>query len=266
MQKQSSLETYVALFSKYGVISGSYFTDHYVRFQMTLEEFLSTWKRVPGQKVLDVGAHWLHQAIMWREQGFDVTAFDLPLTFKVESVKNIAADFDIFLLGCVNMEKPIELNQVPSDSFDIILFSEIIEHITFNPVLFWKEIHRVLKKGGRIVITTPNYYSAKSRAWHFWRYLTGRGGGISVADVLGIHTYAHHWREYSKAEVIEYFRLLSPDFTTRKARYITYSRSKVLWKRLIQNAVNCVPFLRPNLHVEIELSEKSRGIVVEPRW
>lgn len=40
-------------------------------------------------------------------------------------------------------------------SFDIIIMNEVIEHIE-HPYLIIEEIYRLLKKDGRIVITTPN--------------------------------------------------------------------------------------------------------------
>jgi SAM-dependent methyltransferase len=97
----------------------------------------------------------------------------------------------IDLVPIKDLSKPAELRAVEADSFDLVLFSEIIEHITFNPVELWREIYRVLRPGGRIVITTPNYYSPYSRAWSFSRFMQGFGGGISVDEILTQHTYSH---------------------------------------------------------------------------
>lgn len=185
----------------------------------------------------------------------------------MESVRKVAEDLDIKLLKCPDLERSRELEALPDNAFDVVLFTEIIEHITFNPVDFWKQIYRVLAPGGRIIVTTPNYYSAKGRAWGAWRFLLGMGGGITVDDVLGLHTYAHHWREFTRAEMVRYFELLSPDFTVVKSRLMpTYALSKVRWKRVAQRIFDRVPMLRPNLHIEIELPHKVRGIVAQPSW
>jgi len=40
------------------------------------------------------------------------------------------------------------------DSFDIVIASEIIEHV-IDPAEFVKELFRVVKKGGRLLVTTP---------------------------------------------------------------------------------------------------------------
>ncbi len=48
----------------------------------------------------------------------------------------------------------------PDNSFDTVIASEIIEHVT-NPELFVKELFRTVKPGGELIITTP--YKEKIR-------------------------------------------------------------------------------------------------------
>jgi SAM-dependent methyltransferase len=43
----------------------------------------------------------------------------------------------------------------PDDSFDLIWCSEVIEHLD-DPAFFRDEALRVLKPGGKLVLTTPN--------------------------------------------------------------------------------------------------------------
>jgi len=50
---------------------------------------------------------------------------------------------------------PLEENKFPKESFDVILASHLIEHLN-NPRSFLAEVNRVLKKDGRVFITTPN--------------------------------------------------------------------------------------------------------------
>jgi 2-polyprenyl-3-methyl-5-hydroxy-6-metoxy-1,4-benzoquinol methylase len=266
MEHMHAYHEYLALFEWHGGTAESYLADHYQRFVVTLDEFKSTWPK-PGGRVLDVGAHWLHQAVMWRQAGFDVTAVDLPGTFAVPSVQNVAHALTIPMIACPDLEHAEELHAIPADSMDVVLFTEIFEHITFNPIHFWRQIYRILAPNGRIVVTTPNYYSWKGRAWQFLRYMSGKGGGISVDQVLQKHTYAHHWREYSRKEVLRYFQLLSPDFMPIKAKLMpTYMHSKVAWKRTAQYLLDQLPILRPNLHIEIGLRQKKNGITAFASW
>jgi 2-polyprenyl-3-methyl-5-hydroxy-6-metoxy-1,4-benzoquinol methylase len=258
----------VAAFAPYGGTDIPYLRHHFERFRQTLIEFDSSWDRRRGVRVLDVGAHWLHQSLLWRRAGFEVTAVDLPVTFNFDIVQAVAKAENIRLIANPDLEKSEALALLPDNSFDVVIFAEIIEHLTFNPVAFWRQIYRVLAPGGRIVVTTPNYYSWTGRMWRFRRFLTGFGGGISVDEILGTHTYGHHWREFSRKEMIRYFCLLSPDLMTIKAITMrNYYRLPDLWlARLAQRVCETIPWLRPNLHVEIELSTKTAGIVIEPHW
>ncbi len=51
-----------------------------------------------------------------------------------------------------------ELLPLPSDSFDCIILSEVIEHLE-SPQISIAEAARVLRPGGRLLVTTPNYRS-----------------------------------------------------------------------------------------------------------
>ena len=262
------LDALIRVLETYGHTDTGYLRHHYERFRVTLAEFDGSWDRSRGVRLLDIGAHWLHQSLMWRRAGYDVTAMDLPVTLELSSVRAAADGEGIGLVIESDLERCPALASLPDDSVNVVLFAEIIEHITFNPVHFWSEVYRVLAPGGRIVITTPNYYSWFGRAWDFRRFRTGFGGGVSVDEVLTVPTYGHHWREFALHELIRYFCLLSPDFNVVKMKYMRnyYSPPATRGGRLKQALCERVAWLRPNLHLEIELTAKQAGIVVKPSW
>ncbi len=56
------------------------------------------------------------------------------------------------------------------NSYDVVISFQVIEHIK-NDLGYLKEIHRVLKPGGRALITTPNIKMSLSRnPWHIREY------------------------------------------------------------------------------------------------
>ncbi len=263
------IEEYLQLFRAHGGTDEPYLRHHFQRFADTKQRFLSHWDRTRGNHLLDVGAHWLHQALLYAIDGFEVTALDLPTTFEMANVRSLAQAHSIALLPNPDLAQPTALASIANDTFDVVLFTEIIEHITFNPVAMWREIYRVMRPGARLVVTTPNYYALRGRTWHWGRFLKRFGGGVDVLDILSRHTYAHHWKEYSLRELIYYFCVLSPDFTCLNAAHVEeYNRGylPVPATRIARALEHALPILRPDAYLEAELVRKDKGIVVEPHW
>ena len=255
-----------SLVERHGETDLDYLEFHYERYRETLERYLLNGGPTGG-RLLDVGAHWLHQSVLWGDAGFEVSALDLPTTLERPSVRSLAAAHGIELYPEPDLERPSALRQVPADHFQVILFAEILEHLTFNPVAMWTELYRVLAPGGRIVITTPNYYALRSLVLKLLRFLRGRGGGLHVRSVLGQHTHAHHWKEYSAAEIRQYFGLLSADFKASQCQHVAdYYPSESWWVRSARRIEAVVRWLRPNIHVEIALPAKQVGVRVTPEW
>jgi len=52
----------------------------------------------------------------------------------------------------------VEAERFPyeDESFDVVFFCEVIEHMTNDPLTALREINRVLRPGGRLILTTPN--------------------------------------------------------------------------------------------------------------
>lgn len=90
-----------------------------------------------------------------------------------------ALDKNKFLLDKLSAQYPsytfIETNVPPfagiaDNSFDTVVAFQVIEHIK-NDDFFVKEIHRVLKPGGKAIISTPNIVLTLTRnPWHEREY------------------------------------------------------------------------------------------------
>ncbi|MGA9333776.1 MAG: methyltransferase domain-containing protein [Rudaea sp.] len=257
------------LFQECGGTDLDYLRHHFPRYLATKRELCADTSLAPGTVVLDVGAHWLHQSTLYVMNQCSVVALDLPATFERPEVRAFAQAHGITLLTETNLETAASLDAVPDGSVDIVLFTEIIEHITFNPVALWKQIYRVMKVGGRIVVTTPNYYAAGGRAWKIGRFITGFGNGIDAADILSTNTYGHHWKEFSLRELVYYFCVLSPDFDCIRQKHVReyfhgYSGNRI--GRGLRSVLGIIPALRAELYLEVQLKSKEHGITVVPHW
>ncbi|MEX1104202.1 MAG: methyltransferase domain-containing protein, partial [Dehalococcoidia bacterium] len=102
---------------------------------------------------------------------------------------------------CVCFDAETERFPFDDNSFDVVIWSEVIEHLTQNPVHTLGEIHRVLKPGGCVVISTPNASRADS-------VLTlARGYNIYDPYHLGaVLAGSRHSREYTYAELVDLVR------------------------------------------------------------
>ena len=82
----------------------------------------------------------------------------------------------------------------PPETFDLVVFCEVIEHLTLDPTWALVEMHRVLKKDGYLVLSTPN-----ALRWDYLRrMLIGRN---YYPPYSGYGTTARHNREFSISEV-----------------------------------------------------------------
>jgi SAM-dependent methyltransferase len=94
----------------------------------------------------------------------------------------------------------IETDAFPyaDESFDAVIFSELIEHLGVNPVRALAEIHRVLRPGGIVIVTTPNSISLE----RFRNFVDA--GSLMEERYSPLFGYgARHNREYHPRELRE---------------------------------------------------------------
>jgi SAM-dependent methyltransferase len=83
----------------------------------------------------------------------------------------------------------------PDESFDVVIFAEIIEHLLNDPCKVLREIKRVLKSGGTMILTTPNVARLENVA----RLIAGE----NIYDPYsGYGPYGRHNREYNRHELV----------------------------------------------------------------
>lgn len=137
-------------------------------------------------RVLDVGCWPGYLSMYFRMAGCEVDAIDL----KADRIGDVVAS------GVRVLER--NLNEDPAlpygdGAFDRIVFTEVLEHLDPRaaPELF-REFHRVLKPGGRLVVTTPNRFSLNKANLNPFRrqepQVDEEGHG--------------HWLEYRLREVV----------------------------------------------------------------
>ena len=167
-----------------------YVNNHIERYVATLGLFPIFKKRV---NVLDIGVAFGHLAILIKEQlGHKVFCIDVERDETPYWRRRLEKEGIIF--------KPCDLTKdaIPfeSEAFDVVLFCEVLEHLTTHPSLVFKEINRVCKKGGTLILSTPNF-----------TYLLNR--------ILTLCGKTPQSIEFTKGKGAEHFRLYTANEVTR---------------------------------------------------
>lgn len=141
--------------------------------QRAVLDHLTALKLPPGAHILDApcgGAASLTVAL--RERGFDTIGADIDLG----AARRLGAAF-----AKANLDAPLHW---PDKSFDAVISTEGIEHLE-NHFSFLREVHRILKLGGVLVLTTPNITALRSRVRFF-------GSGFFGRDARPLNESARH--------------------------------------------------------------------------
>ena len=122
-------------------LDAAYFSGHSKRYQRCVGRVSALCP--PGARLLDIGSHFLHQAGLFELLGFDVIGFDVAEFSGLDFVRQRAQQLDIENLCVASLERGYLLGREKEESIDCVLFAEILEHITFNPSNFWRQVHRL---------------------------------------------------------------------------------------------------------------------------
>lgn len=193
--------------------------------------------------ILNIGSHYLHTSLLFMFLGYDVHSMDVEVFWQLDFVSERAKQYGIVPIVDNDLESFSSHKDV-TNRYDVVLFAEILEHITFNPISFWRKIYGIIKEFGYVYISTPNSLNLYNIARTFARIFTFKGVGIPIGSIFQNVTYGHHWKEYSTNEIKKYFNLLSNDFkvTTslyhyRKANFKGFYQTLISMFSLIGNAV-----------------------------
>lgn len=151
----------------------------------------------------------------------------------------------------------------PDDHFDVVLFCEVLEHLTNDPLAALMEIRRVLKPGGRLVLTTPNAACANN----VLKIVQGK----SVYDRYSAYgPYGRHNREYTADEVAKLLELTGFSVTTWFTANVLFRRTGQLIANFVAQIVFSV-FSRSRAralgqYTFVSAVKATDGPVVRPDW
>lgn len=187
----------------------NYFIQQCNRYVRTLE-MLAT-EGVTSGRILEIGVVPGHFHMAMKNFGLEPYGIDLE-------PKRLPATIDRNRITSNNVEH--ETCDFNANFFDAILMPELIEHLRQDPLHCLQECHRMLKPGGKLIITTPNRSRLKSRI----KLLIWGDPDIEspYKAFKRVHDYGHagHIRLYTEGEILE--MLLNTNLTPVKAIYFDF--------------------------------------------
>jgi SAM-dependent methyltransferase len=178
-----------------------------------------------------VGSAPAYFTALLKAAGYGVVGIDLDPS----RIGDVVAMFELDIRRC-DVEQ--DRRPFPDERFACVVFMEILEHLRIDPLFALAEVNQVLRPGGMLILTTPNFYSAQNVA----RFALGRGVGDALTEFRKLRLVGHmgHIREYTRAEVgrsLEY-----SGFALRHHRFADYSTprakrqtAKFLLARILPN-------------------------------
>lgn len=169
-----------------------YLKGHIAHYNGILVQLEKGIKLSKNYKILEIGSVPGQLTSFLKIKGFEIASVDI----EPERIEEIFNKYNIENFK-VDIEK--ELLPIPDESFDIILFNEVFEHLHINPLKVLQEINRVLTKNGILLMSVPNINPLMR-----WEFLFGIDYNDNLTkEFAKLDSIGHmgHFRLYSDTEI-----------------------------------------------------------------
>ncbi len=141
-------------------------------------------------------------------------------------------------------------------SFDLVLFTEVLEHVFAPPSEVLNGIRRIMRPGGRLILSVPNFAALHKRI----RLLLGQSPLPHPDEQMKkgwIHGHGH-LHEYTMAEIVSIvervgFRVASRRHLRPRALHTLRRDSRPLPSRLVRATYHAAQGLWPSFGTEMML-------------
>lgn len=166
-----------------------YFETSRPRYEYTLSLALDQERG----RVLDLGCSPGHLSMALVKAGFEVQGLDLNAVWLAKYAPGWPERLRITQTNIEQDPMPF-----PSNSFDLVIFTEVLEHIAItDPCVILGEIRRVLRPGGRMLLSTPNVANLSNVVALI------QGDNVFWPPAMFYGSVDRHNREYTPAELLQ---------------------------------------------------------------
>jgi len=227
---------------------------HYEKILLDFNKIFSD-NDIP-QRVLEISSFLGVIDITLAKIGFEVHTFDIPEFQQNGNLNKLYSHYNVhpssgYVKDVGNTGLPY-----PNDHFNAVILSEVLEHLSFNPLPVLQEINRILKKGGILYITTPNQVRKRNRMNILF--------GLSIRDDIRDSVIqldgekkkicGMHWREYTLSELTQMLEITG--FTVSSYYYSTWTKKIYSFVDKIVNAI--VGMFFPSLENSITIIARKK--------
>jgi len=198
---------YNEFLSKMKTSSSGVITNYLSYLEYNKYKFIETILAIPCSsdplKVLDIGTSIFNLFLKRCFPHYEIATIDIDNCFEKECIKR----------GIIFKRVDLTKDLIPfkDDTFDIIIFSEVFEHLFVHPSKIFGEIYRVLRKDGILIFTTMNAAMLYKRI----KCLFGKPTVGFPIDAV-IEKYLHI-REYTMQECLDILK--NNNFIIEKSKY-----------------------------------------------
>ncbi|HAI74675.1 MAG TPA: SAM-dependent methyltransferase [Microscillaceae bacterium] len=157
------------------------------------------------------------------------------------------------------------MSDIPDESFDTILSFQVIEHI-HQDELFMSEIYRILKPGGKVILTTPNIrFSLTRNPWHVREYSAGKFEKLFSKFFEQVEMYGIQGNE----KVMQYYER-NKESVSKITKYDVLNLQYLLPRQLLQipydilNRFNRIQLQKQHDGLTTGITEKDYSLCQEP--
>jgi SAM-dependent methyltransferase len=154
-------------------------------------------------RVLECGSIPLMLTLALKTDNYNVTGMDI----EPSRYSSVIEKEELKVIRC---EIETERFPFPDEYFDAVLFNELFEHLRINPLFTMREVRRVLKHNGLLIMSTPNLRSL-SGIINFILLNKSYSVTTDIFDEYNkLEKLGHmgHVREYTSSEIITFLKKL----------------------------------------------------------
>lgn len=148
-------------------------------------------------RVLDIGTLPLLLSGSLSRLGYSIAGVDIAPDRMSEAITALSLDV---------RKSNVEMDSLPfpDASFDVVVFNEVFEHMRLDLISTMKNIHGVMKPGGKLLLSTPNHFCLDNIVRMIRQGRTMSMDIYSQYEHVASGGHMGHVREYAPNDVIDF--------------------------------------------------------------